>query len=521
MKDMTIAQHWDQLHGEKTSIITRWENYAEWTLPYICSRDSSTKPDQELQNTLESIGARAVNHLSNRMVMILFQPHSPFFRLSVDKEKLSELMAAATNDDAEAIELLNMIDQQLADAEQQAMVQIDAASYRSQATMACKYLIITGNTLIYDPPGTDKAQVYGPKDYCIKRDLAGNVVRGITRDQAAFSTFSPQVQEALRTRKTKNTYEDDTNVKLYTAFHWDGDRQLWVVKQAADEVDLELDEVTYPEDAFPWIDLTWNLKRGDNYGRGLVEDYSGSFHAINVLTRALVEAAATTADIKWLVDPSSLLDVEELNKSPSGSYHQGRKDDISAVQADKLKDIQMVQSFIERLERNIGHAFLLNSSIQRDAERVTAEEIRIMASELETANGGVYSHLASTWQMRQAKLLMVDLEIDVAGDLVFPKIVTGMDSLSRNGDLENIRLFMADLAMLREIPEEFRAVISRERFLQTIGTARGIDYKKFLMTPSEIQAEQDRQMAQQQQMLEAQSAAKGGEGVAKELAKQE
>ena len=34
---------------------------------------------------------------------------------------------------------------------------------------------------------------------------------------------------------------------------------------------------------------------------------------------------------------------------------------------------------------------LLNSSVQRNAERVTAEEVRYMAQELETALGGVYS----------------------------------------------------------------------------------------------------------------------------------
>lgn len=518
--ELTLQQEWDKMKGDRSSIERRWEQYAEWTLPFACPMDSSTK-DEELQRTLESIGARAVNHMSNRMVMILFSPHAPFFRLQIDQEAIQPLIAQHKGDNAEAREILQAIEDELSNAEKRAMSTIDAAAYRTQATMACKFLLITGNALMYDAPGSERTQVYGPKDYVVRRDVAGNVLYGITCDQAAFSTFAPEVREALQASSSNNKrYDEHSPVKIYTKFEWDGDKQLWVVTQAADLVKLNT-EVTYSADDLPWIPLTWNLKRGDDYGRGLVEDFAGAFHTINVLTRALVEGVVAMCDIKWLVNPGSMVDVEEMNKAASGSYHQGADGDIVSIKIDKIQDLQYVTAYIERLQRDIGMAFLLNSSIQRDAERVTAEEIRMMANELETSNGGIYSHLAATWQMPQAKLLVRDINLDFAGDIVFPKIVTGMDSLSRNGDMENIRLFISDLAMLEGVPEEIRGEFHAGRFAQMIGTARGIDYKKFLLTADEKEQRREQELAEQERLLAAQAQASGAAAVATEAAKQE
>ena len=54
----------------------------------------------------------------------------------------------------------------------------------------------------------------------------------------------------------------------------------------------------------------------------------------------------------------------------------------------------------------MSYAFLLHTAIQRDAERVTAQEIRYMAEQLETAMGGVYSLLSQEFQLPLVKILM-------------------------------------------------------------------------------------------------------------------
>ena len=61
--------------------------------------------------------------------------------------------------------------------------------------------------------------------------------------------------------------------------------------------------------------------------------------------------------------------------------------------------MQVSLQAITRIEERLAFDFLLNSAIQRKAERVTAEEIRYMAQELETAQGGVYSILSQEMQL--------------------------------------------------------------------------------------------------------------------------
>jgi hypothetical protein len=272
----------------------------------------------------------------------------------------------------------------------------------------------------------------------------------------------------------------------------------------------------YPASILPWTVLSWNLIRGENYGRGLVEDYAGAFHSISVLTRALVTGAAIAADIKFLVDPASTVDVVELNNSRSGSYHSGKEGDITCTQVVKQLDFRLAQELIERFEREISQAFLLAQGTTRNAERVTALEIRRDALELEQSLGGIYSHLAEEWQGPTARILLDRIGFDLRGDVFSTSVVTGMDTLARTGDLDNIQLFFQDLSMVNNIPDEYRGVIDPFKLVQVLGTARGVDYLKFMKGREQVQQEQ----MQMQQMQQEQMMAEGAQQVAVEAGKQ-
>jgi type I site-specific restriction-modification system R (restriction) subunit len=160
-----------------------------------------------------------------------------------------------------------------------------------------------------------------------------------------------------------------------------------------------------------------------------------------------------------LAEAEGVADIEELNKSPNGSYHQGREGDIVTVKSDKHMDFQYVRLVLEDYVRQIAQAFLLNSAVTRDAERVTAEEIRYQAQELEMAYGGIYSRFTEDWQEPVARLLLSRQQVTVGDDTIFPTIVTGMDTLSRMGDLDNYRMFMDDLSILNNVPEVLQRYI--------------------------------------------------------------
>lgn len=510
-----LKNRWTHLEGKKSTHVSQAEEYAQWTLPYIFP--ATNVSGVELQLAKDSIGAQAVNHLSNKVVSTLFPPQRMFFRLHITEDMkmiVKQAMAAEGGDVEAASETLNQalvaLEEQLGDSEKKAQDYMDMVSYRPQAVTAAKLLIITGNALMYHP-ADQPVQVYNLRDYCVVRDLSGRWVEVMTKESKAFETFSPAVQEKLRlgdpVKKTQNLkYEDHQEVTIYTRIVLEDDGKYHVY-QCGDHVMLDTEGAVFAADKCPWIPLAWNLVRGEDYGRGLVADYSGAFHAVNTLTNSLLNIAAIMADIKFLVNPSSLLDVGRLNSSPAGSYHSGKEGDITTVKLEMQANAQFIATMIDRYEKQIAQAFLLNSSLTRDAERVTAEEIRAQANELETSNGGIYSRLAATWQVPTAAIVLDQIQFEGVGEGIVPKVITGMDSLSRTGELDNIRLFMNDLAMLNNVPEDVRAAIKMSEFASIIGTNRQVEFKKFIKSPQQMAAEQQQAMAQQQQLIDSQAKA--------------
>lgn len=515
-----LKARYEYLHGKKSSVLTDSETYAGWTLPYMFARVTAGT-QSELAAPADPIGAQCVNHLSNKTVTTLFPPQSSFFRLRLDEDTKAQieatLAATAGQDDgdteAKLAALMQTIEKELAKAEKKAVDYLDMVSYRPQLIHAAKLLIITGNALEFHPPGKP-VQIYSLRDYCIVRDLSGQPIEIMTQESKAFETFHPDVQAILKQRGTpqshKKEYEDKTEVTIYTQIKLETDGK-WHVYQAADMIALDTADNVWPTASLPWVPLVWNLIRGEDYGRGLVCEYAGAFHAVEVFTNALMNIAAIMGDIKFLVNPGSNIDVRALNDSKPGSYHAGREDDIHAVVYDGQANAQFLVSMIERSERQLSQAFLLSAGTQRNAERVTAEEIRRDANELETSNGGIYSRLAATWQVPVANIALDQTNFQGLDQGIKPQVITGMDSLSRISELDNLRMFMADLAMLQQVPETFQAAIKPDAFMALIGTNRQVEYKTFVKSPAEQQADQERAMAQRAAQVQQDTAGKVAE----------
>ena len=496
-KGITIEQRWALLDAKKSTLLSRSETYARWTIPSLFPpANTQNTAGAELMGTNDSIGARCVNHLSNKVVSTLFRPQGAFFRLHLSKKQIKQIAKiAGITDKAEIASQMALVEDELADVETEATDLQNMVEYRPNATTAAMLLVATGNALIYHPRGKP-VQVFNVRDYCIVRDLSGTVIEIITREMKAFETFHPDVQIQLRSlRKRNQQYDDSSDITVYTRVVLEDDGKFHVYQEAG-QIELDTDGVFFPVNVLPWVPLTWKLVRGEDYGRGLVEEYAGTFHSLEVYHQSLINLAGIMGDIKFLVNPASLIDVPALNTSKAGSYHSGREGDVTAIETKKQNDAQFILGMIERHERNLAQAFLLNSSMTRDAERVTAEEIRMVANELETSNGGVYSRLALQWQVPTANILLDQIDFDGSEWDITPKIITGMDSLSRQGEMDNLRQFISDLTMLEAVPEDIRAGINPLKFMAHVGTARQVDYNQFLYTQDEMQQRAQQQQAQ-------------------------
>ena len=477
-----MEREFQQLSLDKGDLLTRCEQYAGWTLPTVLM-PNTTQGSVEQQQDFQALGAQGVNHLANKLVFALFNPSRPFFKLDAGVQYTQEL--AEQGIPPAQLQLV------FSKAERESMTSIMKRRLRANIVMSMKNLIITGNCLFYVPPSGGNVQVYNLRDYVTHRDLSGEVVIMITKDHKKKSTLPVEIQEQLP------DFKPDDNLVLYTRL--ERIENTYYMTQAVNHVMLA-STGQWEKNDLPWIPLVWNLPRGWHYGVGLVEEYAGTFNAISILTDALVRAGVIAADIKFLVDPAGVTDFTALNRALSGEYVPGRPNDIHAIQLDKAQDLQNAATLLDKLERRIGQAFLITSAVTRDAERVTAQEIRQQAQELETSLGGVYSTLADDFQTPLAYLALKDIDFGIDGKKIQPLIITGMDSLQRDNDADNMILFLQDLSMLGQVPEQVLMRLKPEPLAQLLAANRGVDYEVFLKTDKELAVEMQQQQAAQQGM---------------------
>ena len=148
---------------------------------------------------------------------------------------------------------------------------------------------------------------------------------------------------------------------------------------------------TFAKDTMPYMCLRMVRVDGEDYGRGYVEEFLGDLKSLEGLSQSLVESAAASSKVVFMIRPNSVTKKRDLALTRNGDIITGSRDDVSVLQTDKQYDLRVVQESIRALEERMSFAFLLHTAIQRDAERVTAQEIRYMAEQLETSMGGIYS----------------------------------------------------------------------------------------------------------------------------------
>lgn len=499
---VTALARWGQLDGKRKGFIHRCEQYAALTLPKLCTPSGYNQNSQELSHDYQAVGAQAVNHLANKIMLALFAPSRPFFRLDPTDKMLKELKANGIN--PEQLSLL------LAQAEKKAITALDRMALRPKLYEAIKNLIVLGNVML--ELEKEDARIIGIKKYVTRRSASGKLLEFLIRDTVEFSELSDEVRAACNRQGLRPNMDQTVDHFRWLKRKENGD---WVMTQHVDKIELDRSfQGKWPEDKLPFRVLTWDLGDDANYGTGLVEDYKGDFAGLSMLSTAQIQGAILSSEFRWLVNPAGTTKPEDFRDSENGSAIPGVKDDVSLVQSGKSADLAVMQGVLSDYVNRIGRGFLLGSAITRDAERVTAEEIRMQAQELETSLGGAYSRLAVDFQMPMAYWLMAMIKMDISGTDVEPSIVTGMDALSRGGDLENMKMFLQDCVALGNIQPLVLQRMKIDAVITGFAIGRRINPGLYIKSEAEVQQDQAAAVQAQQQQMAAQAGANAGEAIA-------
>ena len=505
--DKKAARHWSELDNKRRSLLTRWERYASYTIPRICLPAQFSEKSDELKHDWQAVGAQAVNHVVNKLMLALFAPSRPFMRL--------ELTAVARAQLAEQVDEA-MIDDILGEGERKAIKHMDTrGDIRPALHLGLANLVITGNALFKFPEGKDdKFRCLYCRDWAVQRSGSGEVLRLATREKYAFGELEEAVQEAYRSQRPGQKPDDEVTHYVIILRNAKGGYDL---KQFINDCYLGEDfDGSYKDyAALPYKVITWQLADNADYGSGLVEDYAGDFAATSAMSEAQVRAAILACEFRWLVNPAGFTKPEDLEDSENGAALPGNEKDITPLTPGTGNNLQIINSVLETYVRRIGQGFLLASAVTRDAERVTAQEIRMQATELETSLGGAYSRIAVELQTPIAIWLLDAIDLKIDGKAINLSIVTGLDALSRSGDLDALRQAMVDINTVNTLPPQAQDWLNLGAIYSTIMNGHGLPSGKYVKDAQTVaQEQQARAAAEQQQQINAASAQAGAQAAA-------
>jgi hypothetical protein len=455
-----------KLESDRDAFLKRARECSSLTLPTLVPPQGHSHVTV-YPTPFQGLGARGVNHLAASLLMSLLPPNQPFFRLVLDEEAVRALGQAGS--------YKTDIDKTLSSIERSVMQEVESMAIRPALFEALKHLIVAGNVLIYM---ADKGlRVFHIDQYVILRDPMGNVHKIIVKETVSPMMLPEDAKEMFYGQGVD--YSDiEANCDLYTYICHEEDGS-WEVYQEVKGKVIPSTMGTYSNSSLPWFALRMNRVDGESYGRSYVEEYIGDLKSLEALTQAIVEGSAAAAKVLFLVNPNGMTEADVLSKSPNGAIREGMATDVTVLQINKQADFSVALQTIATIRERLNYAFLLAESTIRNAERVTAEEVRLTTAAVERQLGGIYSVLSQEFQLPLVNRLM-DLMTrkkklpKVPKEFVKPLIITGVDALGRGQDLQKLDAFLVGVQQTLG-PQVLMQFLNVPEYLNRRAAALGID----------------------------------------------
>ena len=486
-------ERYSQLESGRTQFLDVAVEASELTLPYLVTRDDNYKGKRTLLQPFQSVGAKAVVTLSAKLMLAMLPPQTAFFKLQIRDDKIGEEIDPQTRSE---------LDLSFSKIERNIMEYIAASSDRVVVHQALKHLIVSGNALIF--MSKDGLKHYPLNRFVVNRDGNGNVLEIVTKEMIDRKVLG--LERQVPSKEANGDYSsDEDDAEVYTYVRLDEGSGRWLWHQEVDGQVLPGSRSTAPKNASPWLVLRFNTVDGEDYGRGRVEEFIGDLRSLNGLAQALVEGASVASKVIFLVSPSATTKPGTLAKAGNGAIIQGRPEDVGVVQVGKTADFATAANLSQQIERRILEAFLVMNV--RQAERVTAEEVRLTQLELEQSLGGLFSLLTVEFLIPYLNRILLVLQRGnqiprIPKDLVRPKIVAGVNALGRGQDQQALTQFIGTIAQTLG-PEALQKFIDPTEAIKRLAAAQGIDVLNLVKSPETMEAEMQQQqaMATQQQLL--------------------
>ena len=171
-----------------------------------------------------------------------------------------------------------------------------------------------------------------------------------------------------------------------------------------------------------------------------------------------------------------------------------------SIQVGKTADFATAANMAQGIEKRMLEAFLVMNV--RNAERVTAEEVRLTQLELEQQLGGIFSLLTVEFLIPYLNRTLLVLQRSnqipkLPKEIVRPTIVAGVNALGRGQDREALQMFVGTIAQTLG-PEALMKYINPLEAIKRLAAAQGIDVLNLVKTEEQMAQEKEQMMETQQ-----------------------
>ena len=494
-ENMTVSERFDHLDSVRSTKLERARYMSSLTIPTLLPINGITN-NGEMPKPYSSVASRGVTNMSSRMLSALLPLNDmPFFKFDLTN---------GTEADPETFTYMESLSVQIYN-------KLISKNLRESIFLVLQQLIVTGDCLMIMEDDYS-FRVYRQDQYVVRRDIDGSIVELIYLDwvpkdpndsqyEAFDNNFFPSSLNAM------NDLPDfEAN---FCRVVWNKETARWDYYSEDNEGNM-IDEGEYRDS--PFMPLRWIGVTGEDYGRSHCEEILGDIETLEAYTKALIDGMTAASTFWMAIDPSGITDIDDVAQSPTGSFIGARQGDVFTISPAQTISPQLsaAQTAVDQMRREVGNAFLLGSAGVRQADRVTATEVRMLGMEIENVLGGAFSAIARSLLepivRRTINLMIREEEIDERlaaefmdnGQLTI-NIVTGLQALSRDSDLTKL---MQMGEMVRNLPPEAIQHFRWDQYGIALIASLGFDPRNWVRNEQETD---QRQMDQQQQAAEMQA----------------
>ncbi len=312
----------------------------------------------------QSLGARGVKNLASKFLNTILPPNSSFFRQTISDSDIAKSFSDPS--------VKPKVEEALSKMEREILLDIESSNIRTLANELFQQLLVAGNVLVHllDDGGM---RLFLLHQYTVKRTSDGRPLEIIVHECIDKRLLSDEVRAACAVEWDEDDKmgraDGDDDVDVYTQIYRLSPTK-WTVHQEINDKIVPGSQGSYAGEYIPWLPLGLIPITNQDYARSHVEELYGDLKSYDTLSKALVRGSAIMAKVLFLIDPNGTTRARAVVGAESGDVITGRATDVTVLQVPKQADFSVVQQEMGTLREQLSFAFLLNTSVQRQAERV-------------------------------------------------------------------------------------------------------------------------------------------------------